>query len=150
MLHPPLLDELGLVSALRWYAEGFAERSRVRVDLDLPPELGRLRPDVEASLFAIVQESLTNVHLHSGSPTAHIRMTLAENEVTLEVRDDGKGLSAKTRKASEAGWASSGEGVGSRACGERMRPARGPVGNDFRKKGTTVKAVLPRPSADKA
>jgi two-component system CheB/CheR fusion protein len=150
LLHPPLLDELGLVSALRWYAEGFAERSRVHVSLDLPPELGRLRPDVEASLFAIVQESLTNVHLHSGSPTAHIRMTLAENELTLEVMDDGKGLSAKTRKASGSQVGKFREGVGIAGMRERMSQLGGRLEIISGKKGTTVKAVLPRHPTDKA
>ena len=74
LLHPPFLDEMGLLSALRWYAGGFAERSGIKVDLELPESFERLPLDTETALFRIVQESLTNIHRHAGSETAHIRL----------------------------------------------------------------------------
>jgi signal transduction histidine kinase len=72
LLHPPLLDEAGLASALQWYVSGFGERSNIKVTLHLPPELPRLSSELEISIFRIVQEALTNVYRHSGSPTARV------------------------------------------------------------------------------
>src|SRR5258708_27032774 len=74
LLHPPLLDEAGLASALRWYTEGFAQRSKIKVDLEVPADFGRLDRESETAIFRTVQECLTNIHRHSGSPTARIRI----------------------------------------------------------------------------
>ena len=93
LLHPPLLDEIGLLSALKWYIEGFSERSKIKVTADMPSDLGRLPRDVELSLFRIVQECLTNIHRHSGSLTAFVRLARSRQEVTLEVKDEGRGFS---------------------------------------------------------
>lgn len=92
LLHPPLLQEIGLPSALRWCAEGFARRSGIAVDVDLPADFGRLPQDVENALFRIVQECLTNVQRHSGSPTARIRLARKPRGVVLEVQDRGRGM----------------------------------------------------------
>jgi two-component system NarL family sensor kinase len=92
LLHPPLLDEVGLPSAIRLYLEGFAERSKIAVTLELSPEFGRLCSVAETEIFRIVQECLTNIHRHSGSPTARIRVAHDEVEVRVEVQDEGKGL----------------------------------------------------------
>ena len=92
LLHPPLLDELGLLSALRWLADGFHRRSSIEVRLDLPDSMHRLPPDKELSLFRIAQEALTNVHRHAASPWAAIRLKVQSNSVMLEIEDDGRGI----------------------------------------------------------
>jgi two-component system, chemotaxis family, CheB/CheR fusion protein len=142
LLHPPLLDEMGLASALRWYAEGFAKRSGVRVDLDLPPEVGRLPQELETALFRIVQESLTNIHLHSRSPTARIRLIRADNELSLEVKDNGKGLPTSGRGVS-SGRGEGLVGVGVAGMRERVNQLGGRFDIISGSDGTTVRAVLP-------
>ena len=92
LLHPPMLEEIGLLSALAWYAEGFAQRSKVKVALELASDLGRLPEDYELSLFRVVQECLANVHRHSGSSTAAIKLVRTSKEIKLEVTDAGKGI----------------------------------------------------------
>jgi len=92
LLHPPFLDEAGLLSALRWYAGGFAERSGIKVDLDLPEGFERLPLDTETVLFRIVQESLTNIHRHAGSETARIRLRRDAETLVLEIEDRGRGI----------------------------------------------------------
>jgi signal transduction histidine kinase len=92
LLHPPLLDEAGLTSALRWYVEGLTARSEIRIDLEVPDNFGRLAKDLETAIFRVVQECLTNVHRHSGSPVADIRLSRSADYVHLEVRDEGKGI----------------------------------------------------------
>src|SRR6266404_4168767 len=87
LLHPPFLDEAGLLSALRWYASGFAERSGIKVDFDLPESFERLPLDTETVLFRIVQESLTNIHRHAGSKTAFIRLRRDAGMLVLEIED---------------------------------------------------------------
>src|SRR5579864_6930332 len=83
LLHPPLLDEVGLLAAIRTFAEGFAERSNIRVAIELSPDIGRLAPNVEISIFRIVQECLTNIYRHSGSKTAAIKISPArDNQLT--------------------------------------------------------------------
>ncbi len=93
LLHPPLLDEAGLLSALRWYVDGFATRSSLKVTLDVPSELGRLPQLLETTIFRLVQESLTNIHRHSESKTGSIRIVAEDDEVMVEVSDEGKGFS---------------------------------------------------------
>jgi PAS domain S-box-containing protein len=92
LLHPPLLEELGLVGVLPWYVAGFSDRSRIKVQLNIPKEMGRLPRPVELGLFRIVQECLTNVHRHSNSSTAAIVLSLSNNQVRLKVEDQGKGM----------------------------------------------------------
>ena len=92
LLHPPFLDETGLLSALRWYAAGFAERSGIKVDLDLPESFERLPRDTETALFRIVQESLINIHRHAGSETARIRLRRDAETLVLEIDDRGHGI----------------------------------------------------------
>lgn len=92
LLHPPLLDDVGLVSAISWYARGFSQRSGIPVDLDLPANLDRLPKPLEIAYFRIIQEALTNVHRHSGSPRASIRLTADAERVMLEISDQGNGF----------------------------------------------------------
>jgi PAS domain S-box-containing protein len=121
LLHPPLLDELGLQSALRWFVEEFAKRSNIPVALELASNLGRLSRDCETAIFRVVQEALTNVHRHSGSPRASICITRDAEEVTLEVRDWGKGLPAVKNGNVDR------PGVGLQGMRERVRQ----LGGDF-------------------
>lgn len=87
-----MLEEIGLLSALAWYADGFAERSKVEVALELASDLGRLPEDYELSLFRVAQECLANVHRHSGSSTAAVKLMRTSKEIKLQVTDDGKGI----------------------------------------------------------
>lgn len=94
LLHPPLLDEMGLQAGLCWYIKGFQERSNIKIALDLPKNLERLQPDLELMIFRVVQECLTNVHRHSESPSAAICLHNSNGKVTLEIRDEGKACPA--------------------------------------------------------
>ena len=93
LLHPPLLDEAGLNSAISWYVEGLLERSGLDVHLDMTREVGRLPRDMELVIFRLVQECLTNIHRHSGSRLASIRITRESEQVTVDIRDQGRGMS---------------------------------------------------------
>jgi PAS domain S-box-containing protein len=147
LLHPPLLEEAGLVYALRGYVEGFTRRSGVRVELDVPGGIGRLPDEMETTLFRIVQESLTNVHLHSGSPTARIALLERDDEVVLEISDRGRGFSTAKRNGNTMVTAEL--GVGIRSMQERARQAGGRLEIHNAALGVTVSAVLPRPVDDR-
>ncbi|MGA8430614.1 MAG: PAS domain S-box protein, partial [Candidatus Sulfotelmatobacter sp.] len=142
LLHPPLLDEVGLASALRLYLEGFTERSGIRVDLDLPTDFGRLPRDLETAVFRVVQECLTNIHRHSGSETARISVIRSDARVQIEVEDHGKGIPADKRQQLELGGKA---GVGLRGMRERVRQLGGNL--EIRPAptngGTLVRAQLP-------
>jgi signal transduction histidine kinase len=141
LLHPPFLDETGLVSALRWYAEGFAARSGITVDLDLPTSLGRLNQDVETALFRIVQEALINVHRHAGSHNASICLRRDETELLLEVGDSGHGLPPQLLEQLPAGGGALGVGVA--AMRERLQQLGGTLEIDSGAGGTIVRARVP-------
>lgn len=138
LLHPPLLDELGLASALGWYAEGFTQRSKIAVDLEVSPEFSRLREDLELTVFRVVQECLTNIHRHSGSSSAKIRLTQSPEEVRVEVSDTGRGI--PTEKMREGKIV---QGIGIMGINERMRQLGGSLEVNSSDKGTTVTAILP-------
>ncbi len=140
LLHPPLLDEIGLLSALKWYIEGFSERSKIKVTADMPSDLGRLPRDVELSLFRIVQECLTNIHRHSGSLTAFVRLARSRQEVTLEVKDEGRGFSPNGESILSSGET---PGVGLRGMTERLRQLGGRLEITSNGTGTLVLAKLP-------
>jgi Signal transduction histidine kinase len=139
LLHPPLLDEAGLASALKWYVDGFATRSAVEVSLELPPELGRLPQQLEITLFRLVQESLTNIHRHSGSRTAAIRINRDEHNVCLEVLDEGKGFTATEITGEETIR----PGVGILGMKERVHRFGGAIEISSGATGTRLKATLP-------
>jgi len=139
LLHPPLLDELGLPSALTWYVEGFAERSKIDVELDLAPGLGRMPVDMETTLFRVVQESLTNIHRHSNSKRAQIRVYRLGDEICLEVRDYGRGMPSAKRN----GNSHSRSGVGIQGMQERVRQLNGHFEIHSSSEGTIVKVRLP-------
>jgi signal transduction histidine kinase len=139
LLHPPLLDELGLGSALRWYVDGFGKRSGISVQLDLRGE-GRLASELETMLFRVVQECLINVHRHSGSATASIRLSQGDCLIVLEVEDQGRGMSAEELSDITSGAAM---GVGLRGMRERIKDFGGEMEILSSPRGTTVKAVIP-------
>ena len=139
LLHPPLLDELGLLGAVRDYCDGFAERSGIRVDLSVPAGLGRLPKEAETALFRIMQESLTNVHRHSGSRTASIRILRQRAEVRMEVQDTGSGMQPDDLRAVTGAAV----GVGIAGMRERAGQLGGRLEIKTGREGTTVVAVLP-------
>jgi two-component system NarL family sensor kinase len=141
LLHPPLLDESGLASAVRWYAEGFQKRSGIHLSVDIAPGLGRLSMEVETALFRVVQESLTNVHRYSGSPDAEIKIYTNNGELCLEIVDHGKGIETGSVRASIDGIASL--GVGIPGMRERLRQLGGQLEVDFARTGTRVLANVP-------
>ena len=141
LLHPPQLEEAGLAAAVRGYSTSFAERSGVDLDLDVPLALtARLPQDVETAIFRILQEGLTNIHRHSGSPTAGVRLALEDSEVTLEVRDQGRGMPLEILDTSGS---IAGLGVGVAGMRERVRQLGGRLEIASGSAGTTVKAILP-------
>jgi signal transduction histidine kinase len=140
LLHPPLLDEVGLASALQWYVDGFAERSGISTALEMDLSLGRLHPDLEITIFRVIQESLTNVHRHSGSPKAQIRLVRCGSAIDLEVRDEGKGMPLeKQLHGSEQGAF----GVGIAGMRERVMQLGGKLEIESHGSGTTVSVHLP-------
>jgi signal transduction histidine kinase len=140
LLHPPLLDEAGLASALRWYVEGFSERSKIDARLDIPQNFAGLSKEMELSIFRVVQECLTNIHRHAGSPTAGIRIVQDEACLRVEVEDAGKGIPFE--RTSGFGL-SAHAGVGLRGMRERLRPLGGTLQIQSNCHGTRVTAILP-------
>lgn len=141
LLHPPLLDEAGLLSALRWYVDGFVQRTGIQVDMESSPEIERLPSDAETALFRIAQECLSNVHRHSGSPNARIRLLQDSSCIVLEVADNGQGLPAHLLE--ENGGTPATIGVGIRGMRERVRQLGGLLELLPGQPGTIVKAALP-------
>ena len=143
LLHPPLLDEAGFESAARWYVEGFAQRSGFQVDLDFPPELGRLERDVEVALFRVLQEALTNVHRHSGGSAVQILLQVDAEQAQLEVTDNGRGIPQKRLQ-----YGSAATGVGLAGMRERVRELGGSFEIRSAFPGTTVRVAIPLQSAE--
>jgi PAS domain S-box-containing protein len=141
LLHPPLLDEVGLRSALQWYVDGFAQRSDIQVNLDLPAELGRLDTDIETALFRIVQEALTNVHRHSSASEVDIRFLVDTKHLQLDVSDNGKGIPKdRLQGVLESG---SGTGVGLAGIRERVRDLGGSMEINSDDAGTAIIISIP-------
>lgn len=139
LLHPPLLDEGGLFSALRWFLEGMTERTGIQTSLDLQPaNFPRLAPQLERALFRIVQEGLTNVFRHSQARTAWVTLIQRENNLLLTIRDDGKGVPEQTAQLRPG---SIGVGIGG------MRERARELGGEFRmmnaNPGTIVEIIIP-------
>lgn len=122
LLHPPLLEAAGLASAIRWYVDGFSERSKIAVSLDIPEQFGRLSDEMEIAIFRMVQECLTNIHRHSGATSATIRMHEEDHRVFIEVHDHGKGISLQKQSDLSS---SRRTGVGFRGMRERLRQLGG-------------------------
>jgi signal transduction histidine kinase len=136
-LHPPLLDELGLGTAVQVFGEGFQQRSGVRLDVSVSPGFERLNPDVELALFRIIQESVANVQRHSGSPMASIRLEQDSNGVRLEIKDQGRGMPAAIHNGN-------GQGVGLLGMRERAEHLGGRFEVVSSSQGTTIVVTLPK------
>lgn len=139
LLHPPLLDETGLRSALAWYVEGFSSRSNIKVSLQVPAEMGRLSPEMEITVFRIVQECLTNIHRHSDSKSAEVRIDFEPDWIKVEVSDEGD---HKPKPKERPGFV---PGVGFLGMQERVRQFGGTLQLSTNNGGTVVQACLPLP-----
>jgi signal transduction histidine kinase len=146
LLYPPMLEELGLKSAVPWYLEGFTKRSGIKTTLEVSPEFDRIHGDMELAIFRILQESLTNVHRHSGSSTAIVRLLTKDQTVVLQVIDEGKGTQSKNLEDRTQGWMST-FGVGLRGMNERVKQLGGSLEISSDREGTTVTATLPLPDS---
>jgi PAS domain S-box-containing protein len=138
LLHPPLLDDVGLASAISWYARGFEQRSGIRVNLEMPKRLRRLSRELETTIFRILQEGLTNIHRHSGSDVADIRLSIDANSIQLEVKDHGRGMPSQSQNKNP------GLGVGILGMRERLTQLNGRLEIFSSDHGTTLWATLPR------
>jgi signal transduction histidine kinase len=142
LLHPPLLDELGLAAAVRSYVQGYAKRSKVEVNTTIDAALGRLDHDVEMAFFRVIQESLTNIHRHSGSSTARITIGRGISETFAEIADSGKGM--PDDMADPYGSFFGRIGVGIAGMRERMKELSGKLEIYSTSAGTIVRASVPR------
>jgi signal transduction histidine kinase len=138
LLHPPLLDEEGLVSAAHWYVSGFVKRSGIHTDLRVSDDFGRLPRDVELALFAVIQECLTNVYRHSRGDRAHILLRREQRDAVVEVSDEGGSPSVEQRTALQRSV-----GVGIRGIRERLHVVGGSFELRPRAKGLTAIATVP-------
>lgn len=142
LLCPPMLEEMGLRTAIPWFLDGFAKRSGIKTTLEMSMDIGRLAPDIELAIFRVFQETLTNILRHSGSPTANIRIQSQEGMVLLEIKDQGKGISDDVLRSvrDEIGTL----GVGLRGMNERVRQLGGRFDISSSSEGTTVRAAIPQ------
>jgi PAS domain S-box-containing protein len=142
LLYPPMLEEMGLKSAILWYLDGFSARSGIGATFEVQAGFDRLPRESELALFRVLQESLTNVHRHSGSPTAHVRLSMKDGFGILEVEDKGKGISPQLLEQSGEDWMGA-LGVGLRGMNERMRQLGGRIELVSNASGTAVSAIVP-------
>jgi PAS domain S-box-containing protein len=140
LLHPPMLDEAGLGSAVRWYVDGFAQRSGIHVNLDLPLELRRMDRDVEVALFRAVQEALTNIHRHSGASVVDVALTVHDQKIRLRITDNGTGIPHDRLRSLIDGTAG---GIGIAGMRERMRDLSGSLDLQSSPAGTTLVFSIP-------
>jgi len=136
LLYPPMLDEMGLSRSVQWYVAGFQDRSGIRTTVDLADGFPRLPHETELAVYRVLQESLTNVHRHSGSETAHVRLSVKNGDAVLEVSDHGQGTAERSADPSQ--W-----GVGLRSMHERVRQLGGTLRLESSEKGATVTAAVP-------
>lgn len=141
LLHPPLLEEMGLASAMAWYVDGFTQRSGIEVQLNRPPQGIRFARPLELALFRVLQESLTNIHRHSGSKVATVRLRTENGQAILTVEDQGKGIVSEEYPAKT--------GVGISGMRERVRELGGDLRLTSSPAGTRVEAILPLESEAK-
>ncbi len=145
LLHPPLLDEVGLVSALRWYLEGLSERSGIQIELEIdPPDLSRLKPDLETAIFRIIQEALTNMFRHSGARNGRVSVTERDGNMMVTVRDDGKGLEEQIVQ-----FRPDSVGVGISGMRQRVSELGGRLRLANANPGTIVEVVIPSRQAER-
>ncbi len=142
LLHPPLLEEVGLMAAIPWYVTGFRERSGIAASLEIPENFERLPQRIELALFRVLQESLTNIHRHSNSKTALVKLSHDDGHATLEVKDFGAGFETDDLRRGK-------HGVGIASMRERMRELGGELRIKSGPAGTTVEATLPTTDSDR-
>ncbi len=140
LLHPPLLDEAGFVSAARWYVEGFGKRSGITAKLHLPEHVTRLPRRTETALFRILQEALTNVHRHSGSRAVEVQVITDKTQVMLTVKDYGMGV---PREVLDRFWKTGNVGVGLAGIRERLKELGGSLEIESNLDGTLLRATIP-------
>ncbi len=141
LLHPPMLDQAGLVDALKWYVGGFIKRSGIKVEMLTMHEIGRMPAEIEMAFFRIVQESLTNIRRHSGSKSAHIRLEKNMDQVILQVSDQGRGMASKINSADPDGADSL--GVGLPGMRQRLHQLGGSLIIESSDRGVVVTAIVP-------
>jgi signal transduction histidine kinase len=141
LLYPPMLEEAGLGTAAVWYVDGFAKRSGIETTLDIPPDFDRVPREVELAVFRVLQESLTNVHRHSGSEVAHVRLYVSDGSLHLEVKDEGKGIPSTVLQSLNSAQGT--HGVGLRGMQERVRHLGGALHLDSNPDGATLHATIP-------
>jgi PAS domain S-box-containing protein len=141
LLHPPMLDQAGLVDALKWYVDGFIKRSGIKVEMLTREEIGRLPSEIEMALFRIVQESLTNIRRHSGSSTANIRLEKDVDQVILQIRDRGRGVPPSITLTEPDGAESL--GVGLPGMRQRLHQLGGSLIIESSNQGVVVTAIVP-------
>jgi PAS domain S-box-containing protein len=142
LLYPPLLEELGLKSAVPWYLDGFTKRSGIKTTLEIAQDFDRMAHDLEVALFRVLQESLTNVHRHSGSPVATVRLVRENDTVTLQIIDEGCGIRPENLDCPAQDWMGA-RGVGLRGMNERIHQLGGSLEVSSRPGGTTITATVP-------
>ncbi len=140
LLHPPFLDEAGLLPALQWFVRGFIQRSGIQVELLVLGDIGRLATDVETALFRVVQESLTNIHRHSGSSSAIIWVTKEKDTILVRITDEGHGFSLPLTPNNQEAALS--PGVGILGMRQRLRQLGGRLDIESSGQGTTVNARI--------
>jgi PAS domain S-box-containing protein len=141
LLHPPLLDEAGFLSAASWFVSGFSQRSGISVSLDLPPDLPRLSEAVEIALFRVLQESLTNVHRHSQAASAEIKVESDAEQITIEIVDHGRGMPTRVLQQLQGDGIKL--GVGLAGMRERVHELGGRFEVASNQSGTTIRASVP-------
>jgi signal transduction histidine kinase len=149
LLHPPLLDEVGIASAARWYAEGFAKRSGIEIVADIPDDLKRMSRPAELVLFRVLQESLTNIHRHSRSSRAEISLNTSPESAVLRIRDYGKGI-PRDMLQNFMRTGGGNVGVGLAGMRERVREQGGHFDIQSDRNGTTITVVMPTAPAESA
>jgi len=142
LLYPPMLEEMGLKSAIPWYLDGFSSRSGIVTTFEVRSDFGRLARDKELALFRILQEGLTNVHRHSGSEVAHVRLSKKDDVCILEIEDKGRGIKPEVLEHAGPDWMGA-MGVGVRGMNERMRQLGGKLELISKETGTRVVATVP-------
>jgi signal transduction histidine kinase len=138
LLHPPLLDEVGLTLALRWYVDGLTQRSSIETSIDIRPDFPRLTPELETAVFRIVQEALTNVFRHSQAQKAHVSVVTEQSQLAITVRDDGKGISDRIEK-----FHVDSIGIGIGGMRQRVKECGGDLRLRNAAPGTLVEVVIP-------
>jgi signal transduction histidine kinase len=146
LLHPPLLDEAGFSSAARWYVDGFTLRSKIPVELDISPDIGRLPHKTELVLFRTLQEGLTNIHKHSGSSRVIVRLAMRGSTIEFSVQDNGRGIPAAV--LSEFQTTGGGSGIGLMGMRERIYDLHGQFNLESNASGTRINVILPSTQSD--